>query len=309
MFFEGSEKKVEVIVRAGSVDLRTLGREFWSTVVQKANATILSVIQNDACDAYLLSESSLFVWRDRILMITCGVTALVDAVLHVLEHFDTDDLLFFCYQRKNEYIPSLQKSSFEEDIRKLQKHLPGKAYRLGSLDSHHYYLYHLEKEYQAQPEDTTSELLMYHIMGPTADFLRTPNQTADETRRRLQIETFLPGFQIDDYQFDPFGYSLNAIRGDRYATIHITPQSENSYVSFESNLDMEQEGSALFAHFVELLQPGSWDLMTFNCNPSLARVHATKRISFCELGLDCGFEIRYQHYQTRENTDIKAYKL
>ena len=42
-----------------SVDLRSLGDEFWSQLVQACSATILSTIHNDVCDAYLLSESSL----------------------------------------------------------------------------------------------------------------------------------------------------------------------------------------------------------------------------------------------------------
>ena len=44
--------------------LRELGRPFWDEVVRRSRAQVLSVISNDACDAYLLSESSLFVLDD-----------------------------------------------------------------------------------------------------------------------------------------------------------------------------------------------------------------------------------------------------
>ena len=50
------------------------------------------------------------------------------------------------------------------------------------------------------------------------------------------IDKLIPGCLIDDYLFDPCGYSMNGLmRGGYYVTIHITPESEFSYVSFETN--------------------------------------------------------------------------
>lgn len=44
-----------------------------------------------------------------------------------------------------------------------------------------------------------------------------------------------PGAKIDEFGFDPCGYSMNGIIGDAFFTIHITPQPEQSYASFETN--------------------------------------------------------------------------
>ena len=85
MFFEGSEKKLEIVVSKDSPDLRSYGREMWEKVVERSRATILSSISNEYIDAYLLSESSLFVSKDRVLMITCGTTTLVHAASAILE--------------------------------------------------------------------------------------------------------------------------------------------------------------------------------------------------------------------------------
>ena len=42
--------------------------------------------------------------------------------------------------------------------------------------------------------------------------------------------------QIDAFQFEPCGYSANAIiEGDYYWNIHITPEKDFSYASFETN--------------------------------------------------------------------------
>ena len=98
--FEGSEKKCEVIMSDGSVDLRSLGDEFWSGLVCACSATILSSIHNEFCDAYLLSESSLFVWSDHFLLITCGQTKLVDSILYFLDRVDNNQVAQILFQRK-----------------------------------------------------------------------------------------------------------------------------------------------------------------------------------------------------------------
>lgn len=42
--------------------------------------------------------------------------------------------------------------------------------------------------------------------------------------------------KIDAFQFEPCGYSANAIiEGDYYWNIHITPEKDFSYASFETN--------------------------------------------------------------------------
>lgn len=38
---------------------------------------------------------------------------------------------------------------------------------------------------------------------------------------------------IDDYVFEPCGYSMNGQQGGVFSTIHITPEDGFSYASFE----------------------------------------------------------------------------
>ena len=63
MVFEGSEKKIEIVVSDSIGDLRSRGRKYWEKIVSKCNAEIISEVKNDDMIAYLLSESSLFVWK------------------------------------------------------------------------------------------------------------------------------------------------------------------------------------------------------------------------------------------------------
>jgi S-adenosylmethionine decarboxylase len=42
-----------------------------------------------------------------------------------------------------------------------------------------------------------------------------------------------PPADIDDYVFEPCGYSMNGVEGGTFSTVHITPEEGFSYASFE----------------------------------------------------------------------------
>lgn len=309
MFFEGSEKKLEVVVKARQPSLRRFGRPFWDNMVTAANAEILSHLSNEYCDAYLLSESSLFVWDDRFLMLTCGTTTLVDSALLFIEHQGIKGVDFLIYQRKNEYHSQLQKSSLNEDLRRLRLCLPMRAYQLGHLDSHHHYLAHYDNPYQPQTADHTNELLMYHINGDVADYLRSDGQTPQGVRERLQLARLLPGFALDDFVFSPCGYSVNALRGTDYATIHITPEQNSSYVSFESNLDLGGEYRFIIDGLLEILKPHSWDTVGFNSETRVSTANQACYVEQCEVMLNCGYKVQFSHHKANNNTVLPVLSL
>jgi diaminopimelate decarboxylase len=94
--FEGPEKKLDVVFAptagsgtdpgAASPSLRTLPRATIDALLTSASCTVLSVISSDTTDAYLLSESSLFVSDTRFLIKTCGTTTLLHALPVLLAH-------------------------------------------------------------------------------------------------------------------------------------------------------------------------------------------------------------------------------
>ena len=59
--------------------------------------------------------------------------------------------------------------------------------------------------------------------------------TGKEMTAKSGIDHLCPGATIDETAFTPCGYSMNAILHDSYFTIHITPEKECSYASFETN--------------------------------------------------------------------------
>ncbi|MGB0894600.1 MAG: adenosylmethionine decarboxylase, partial [Parashewanella sp.] len=198
MIFEGSEKKIEVIVHSSVGSLRMLEYGFWQQLVVNANAEILSVVSNEQCDAYLLSESSLFVWDDRFLMITCGTTTLVNAVVQFIHKVGEPNIARASYHRKSEYFAHLQSSFFKDDLVSLKQNLIGTAYRIGHLDTHHHYWFITDKSDTTSVKDRRYELQMYHITGFAAAYLRGREHTRAGIRKLLQLDELFTGFELDD---------------------------------------------------------------------------------------------------------------
>ncbi|MCL1126176.1 S-adenosylmethionine decarboxylase proenzyme [Shewanella surugensis] len=250
---------------AQAPSLRQFERFFWEQILSHAGANILSQISNDNCDAYLLSESSLFVWDKQFLMLTCGDSTLIESLLHFIEQVDEDAIIQLHYHRKSEFIPYLQRHHFMDDLKRINQKVTGSAFRVGHLDSHHQYVF-CANNGSSEPQLRGCELVMYHIRGEFADYLLSEHPSAEGIRSRLGLEQSFPHFVFDDHCFSPFGYSVNGIYADQYVTIHITPQAQSSYVSLETNLKITAEYPAVLSGFLSMFSPLKWDVMTLN-NP------------------------------------------
>lgn len=303
MFFEGSEKKVEIIVSSDKVSLlRDYDDSFWEIVVAQCDAKILSSIRNAHVKAYLLSESSLFVWDNRVLMLTCGDTFLVKSVLYLLENIAPNLVQQVIYQRKNEYCSHLQASHVKDDAKLLQQFHSGKLLRFGELDSHHSYLYHLDNNYSGAEDDKTYEVLLYNIDKSISSMLTQQCISKEAIRSVLKLDKIIPDFVIDDFAFKPFGYSLNAISGADYFTIHLTPQPHNSYVSFESNLNLLD----YIPIILESFKPASFDVVTYNefdfrkriCSVVPLDYHANELV---EEELSCSYLVNFASYNQKKS--------
>eukprot|EP00961_Rhodomonas_salina_P204712 2762811-Rhodomonas_salina.1 len=155
--FEGAEKKMEIDfvpitgedpetipVEAG---MRTYRREFWSDVVALLNGTILLYDPQERFDCYLISESSLFVYNDRVVILTCGTTLLLKT-LPVMIKAAKDiglEVSWFQYSRKNFLFPEKQHfphTSFDCEVDYLQEVFPqGRPFVMGPMTSDHWYLF------------------------------------------------------------------------------------------------------------------------------------------------------------------------
>ncbi|MCA8923274.1 MAG: adenosylmethionine decarboxylase [Planctomycetes bacterium] len=287
--FEGPEKKVELVVVPGTPPLRAQGRAVWEGVVEAAGAQVLSLRETPSFDAYLLSESSLFVYDNRFTLITCGQTRMADAVEAALGFIPPEAVAFLALERKNEHFPRDQPTTFEEDAARLNAVLPGAALRFGDEHSHCIQLFHTTRPYAPDPADTTLEVLMHGIVSTGSAFLGSAEEVCARAKE-LGLHELMPGHEVDPYAFTPGGFSLNAMRGNRYYTLHVTPEEVGSYVSFETNADLREPGvtQALVERVVKVFQPESFDVFTFvpgeagpldlDCPGYRLRKHASGRV-------------------------------
>ena len=65
-------------------------------------------------------------------------------------------------------------------------------------------------------------------------FCRGPDfRSAKDTTADTGVQGLLPAAAIDDFVFEPCGYSMNALEGPLMSSIHVTPEEGWSYASFE----------------------------------------------------------------------------
>ena len=154
-FFEGPEKTIEVMFHPNfgiEKGLQTMTREQLDNLCKLANCSILSKISSNEVDAYVLSESSLFIYRDKFIMKTCGTTTILHCLQTLIEYADALQmvLISFIYSRKNMTNPTSQihpHHSFETEIdyintqTEIQRRLDSNSFFLGPLNSDHLCIY------------------------------------------------------------------------------------------------------------------------------------------------------------------------
>ncbi|XP_076371770.1 S-adenosylmethionine decarboxylase proenzyme-like isoform X2 [Tachypleus tridentatus] len=217
----------------------------------------------------------MFVSKSHFILKTCGSTTLLRAVQPLLylvqEYTGFDEVLDIFYSRKNFVRPELQlqpHTSFEDEVSVLDGLFEdGAAYCLGRVNQDCWYLYTLNPSDNfvgVQAPDQTLEVIMQQLDSKTMRiFTKKVSSTAQEATHRSGIDTLLPGVVIDDFLFDPCGYSMNGLlKGGYYITIHVTPEPHCSYVSFETNAPQESYQD-LIVRLMKMFNPGKFTLTIF----------------------------------------------
>ncbi|KAH6892929.1 S-adenosylmethionine decarboxylase [Thelonectria olida] len=191
--FEGPEKLLEVWFApsptslpptAPADGLKAVPADTWVGMLDMVNCKILSVLESENMDAYLLSESSMFVFPHKIILKTCGTTTLLlglQRMLHIaavhagfpyhnassindIRAAATPYRVF--YSRKNFLFPDKQKGphrSWKQEVKYLDDMFEGgSAYMVGKMNGDHWYLYITSPNQQAltpprTPQSETEE--------------------------------------------------------------------------------------------------------------------------------------------------------
>lgn len=141
--------------------LKAVSAETWKGMLDLVHCTVLSVAESDDMDAYLLSESSLFVFPHKLILKTCGTTTLLYGLPRLLEiaaisaGFPRDSSVGpdkiaamtyrVFYSRKNFMFPGKQHGphkSWSSEVKCLDSMFNGgSAYMVGKMNGDHWYLY------------------------------------------------------------------------------------------------------------------------------------------------------------------------
>jgi S-adenosylmethionine decarboxylase len=309
--FEGPEKKLELVLTAPMPDFKTLGKKRWRKVVAASGAEVISGIANRSMKAYLLSESSLFVWPDRLLLITCGQTNPLNALPALLDVVPSGLIGRVFYVRKNFLFPSRQQSDFEAEVATILPLFPGKSYRLGPANNDHLHLFYSTHSMATFKKDVTFELLMRGL--PEDALFAFCSETAASARNRPihdRLRAACKGMTVDDHFFSPDGYSLNAVRGRRYFTVHVTPQRPGSYASMETNLAPTALPGLLNA-MLSIFRPGRFTLaLTTSMDRKTRGAHKRFAVDDAPYTIadrsryefDCGYMVSFANYLRTSRT-------
>ncbi|KAK8526106.1 hypothetical protein V6N13_017171 [Hibiscus sabdariffa] len=251
--FEGYEKRLEITFFEPGIftdpegkGLRALTKTQLDEILGPAECTIVSSLSNKLVDSYVLSESSLFVYPYKIIIKTCGTTKLLFAIPPILKLAGSLslDVKSVRYTRGSFIFPGAQPyphRNFSEEIAILDEYF-GKlgggsnAYIMGGLDKQKWYVYSATAE--SVPTNGPVYTLEMCLTGLDRErasvFYKDRLASAAVMTFNSGIRKILPKSEICDFEFDPCGYSMNAIEGAAISTIHVTPEDGFSYASFEA---------------------------------------------------------------------------
>ncbi|KAI1361928.1 S-adenosylmethionine decarboxylase [Xylaria arbuscula] len=221
--FEGPEKLLEVWFAPNPDSLpsgvkpnglKAVSSETWVGMLDMVNCKILSVLEAEHMDAYLLSESSMFVFPHKLILKTCGTTTLLlglRRLLHIAaEHAgfpfhnakSVDDIHAAAspyrvfYSRKNFLFPEKQAGphrSWKDEVKFLDDTFEGgSAYMVGKMNGDHWYLYITSPETTITPPRTPEENRIQpkstKIPTNTASMFKGKPESNDETLEILMTD-------------------------------------------------------------------------------------------------------------------------
>lgn len=329
-YFEGVEKLLEIWFKHDdpankTADLRKIPRNKLEALMEIVRCEIISFVNNDQIDAYVLSESSMFISKRRFILKTCGTTTpllCMDKLMLLVEQYtgftDVDDLF---YSRKNYKRPDLQVTPhqhFDQEVELLDTIFPeGAAYCLGAINRDCWFLYtlnplpkHINNLNVISDPDQTLEILMTDL-DPDIMSIFTKDEclNAEEATKRSGIDKIIPNMVVDDFLFDPCGYSMNGISKNTnsdatdgsYMTIHITPEHDFSYVSFETNVPASSYRDVI-TNVLDIFQPGKFTITAFT-NPTSPAKETPKEMQFlATIGAWNRREVQVCHFKNYDLT-------
>ena len=273
--FEGPEKKLQITFAPKTSSNKTdynllhLPLDTIQNLLKLANCTILSHTKSEHIHAYLLSESSLFIYPHKLVLKTCGTTTLLlvlPKVFQIAKDLNAD-VKHIEYGHLRYKFPDEQvypHTSFEQERQYLEKLCGGYVQDkvLGATDGCSWNMLTVDPPSTEGFEPEQGIVVEMAMEGLPADvcalFDRDESCPASRCAKSMTVSSgisaLLGDATVDDWAFDPCGYSMNALRDGFYYTVHVTPEDAFSYASFETN-DPQFADSKMFEDVLQCFRP------------------------------------------------------
>ncbi|KAI9264688.1 adenosylmethionine decarboxylase [Helicostylum pulchrum] len=215
--------------------LRVIPKPALDKMLALVKCTVLNVISNENVDAYLLSESSMFVYPHKIILKTCGTTTLLLAVSRLLEiaksYCGFEKVWRVFYSRKSFLFPERQigpHRSWEEEVTFLDGYFDdGFSYKIGKELQDQWHLY-LTKPSDDVLHRTTSKVVPHHLRG-----------VMQEHEIKSGASTPVTSDSEDPSPFGNSGYS----HPDQTVEIHMTGLNQEKMKKFYHNSKLTASGT------------------------------------------------------------------
>lgn len=291
--FEGPEKTLRVYFD-DSANLLEHGERAWQQVLDTVRCKILSSEKSETAHTYLLSESSLIVYKTSVMLKTCGTTTLIYGLPHILA-LAGEPPGAVVYSRRSYFFPQKQchpHGCWPHEVELLRRMFPNggtSTATFGQDCKWHLFAYVAQR---AQRPNACAPYLELMMSGLSADACQRFSVRSDsmsvvslestcdvelDGKERLGVEMtrhagidriFGVAQAIDAHAFDPCGYSCNALVASAYFTVHVTPERASSYASFETNAPLAAEdAAAVFARVLRIFRPQN--VMVAACNTAM----------------------------------------
>ncbi len=256
--FEGPEKRLEIILHSKQHKAWLNSDAVWEGVVRAVGASVISKVSNEYINSYLLSESSLFIWNDRILLITCGSTAPVLALPEILNIIKKQNITFIFYERKKNSFSG--KKLFLEDAAYITKFFKGKTFQFSVNGQCYMDIFYSPCNGPLVSWPQSLQLFMYNLdRSAMENFYQKESNTLQQAPSVLGLDQLYPGAVTDAHMFSPCGYSINGIMDNNYFAIHVTPQPEGSYSSFDTSI-INKESVFMIEKVISIFKPEKYSL-------------------------------------------------
>ena len=160
----------------------------------------------------------------------------------------------------------------------------GVGHIFGPLNGPRWHLYTADVDPRSELREQTVEIVMtqldpkvlepFHCVSvPSYSYSAPCSKSGEEATVRANFQSLFDSRSfVDSYLFAPNGYGCNGLLGEYYFAIHITPDFDRSYASFETNLPMKNSAYEELIHRVlALFRPGKCTVSLFVDEKSLVK--------------------------------------